>query len=123
MSTDKEIIIDLTYLKEVATGDTEFIIEMIDIFLLQTPGYVEQLTAAVEQKDWTKIADLSHKIKPTFAFMGVESAKNSLQEIETKSRNQEDYDGIVLEYNKMIPVFKVIFLKLEDKKIELLAEG
>jgi HPt (histidine-containing phosphotransfer) domain-containing protein len=123
MSTDKEIIIDLTYLKEVATGDTEFIIEMIDIFLLQTPGYVEQLTAAVDQKDWIKMADLSHKIKPTLAFMGVESAKNTLQEIETKSRNQEDYDGIVSEYNKMIPVFKVIFLKLEDKKIELLAEG
>ena len=123
MSTDKEIIIDLSYLKEVATGDTEFIIEMIDIFLLQTPGYVEQLTAAIDQKDWTKMADLSHKIKPTLAFMGVESAKNTLQEIETKSRNQEDYDGIVSEYNNMKQVFKVIFLKLEDKKIELLAEG
>ncbi len=123
MSTDKEIIIDLTYLKEVATGDTEFIIEMIDIFLLQTPGYVEQLTVAIDQKDWTKMADLSHKIKPTLAFMGVESAKNTLQEIETKSRNQEDYDGIVSEYNNMKQVFKVIFLKLEDKKIELLAEG
>jgi HPt (histidine-containing phosphotransfer) domain-containing protein len=123
MSTDKEIIIDLSYLKEVATGDTEFIIEMIDIFLLQTPGYVEQLTAAIDLKDWTKMADLSHKIKPTLAFMGVESAKNTLQEIETKSRNQEDYDGIVSEYNNMKQVFKVIFLKLEDKKIELLAEG
>jgi HPt (histidine-containing phosphotransfer) domain-containing protein len=123
MSTDKEIIIDLSYLKEVATGDTEFIIEMIDIFLMQTPGYVEQLTAAIDLKDWTKMADLSHKIKPTLAFMGVESAKNTLQEIETKSRNQEDYDGIVSEYNDMKQVFKVIFLKLEDKKIELLAEG
>lgn len=123
MSIEKEIIIDLSYLKEVATGDTEFIIEMIDVFLLQTPGYIEQLTAAIDQKDWTKMADLSHKIKPTFTFMGVMSAKDSLQMIETKSRNQEDYDEIVSEYNKMKQIFKVIFLKLEDKKIELLAEG
>ena len=123
MSTENEIIIDLSYLKEVASDNTEFIIEMIDIFLVQTPGYVDQLTEAVDHKDWSKIAELSHKIKPTLSFMGVESAKNTLGVIETKSRNQEDYEGIVTEYNKMKEVFKVVFIKLEEKKKELLAEG
>ncbi len=123
MSTENEIIIDLSYLKEVASDNTEFIIEMIDIFLVQTPGYVDQLTEAVDHKDWSKIAELSHKIKPTLSFMGVESAKNTLGVIETKSRNQEDYEGIITEYNKMKEVFKVVFIKLEEKKKELLAEG
>jgi HPt (histidine-containing phosphotransfer) domain-containing protein len=123
MSIENEIIIDLSYLKEVASDSTEFMIEMIDIFLAQTPGYVNQLAEAIDQKDWTKMADLSHKVKPTLSFMGVESAKNTLQEIETKSRNHEDYEGIVVEFNKLKEVFKVIFLKLEDKKKELIAEG
>ncbi|TKB95272.1 Hpt domain-containing protein [Pedobacter cryophilus] len=123
MSTENEIIIDLTYLRDVASDNTEFMIEMIDIFLAQTPGYVEQLTTAVDQKDWSKMAELSHKIKPTMSFMGVESAKNTLGEIETKSRNQEDYEGIVAEFDKMKETFKMIFIKLEEKKIELIALG
>ena len=123
MNTENEIIIDLTYLRDVASDNTEFMIEMIDIFLAQTPGYVEQLTTAVDQKDWSKMAELSHKIKPTMSFMGVESAKNTLGDIETKSRNQEDYEGIVVEFDKMKETFKTIFIKLEEKKIELIALG
>jgi HPt (histidine-containing phosphotransfer) domain-containing protein len=123
MSKKKEIVIDLSYLRDVASDNTEFMIEMIDIFLTQTPGYVEQLIIAVDQKDWSKMADLSHKIKPTMSFMGVESAKNTLGDIETKARNQEDYEGIVAEFDKMKDNFKTIFVKLEEKKIELIALG
>ena len=123
MSVETEIIIDLSYLREVASGNTEFMIEMIDIFLAQTPGYIDQLTVAIGQKDWTKMAELSHKIKPTMSFMGVESAKETLGEIEIKSRKQVDYDWITEEYDKLEEVFKIMLLKLVEKKKELLAEG
>ena len=123
MSEEKEVVIDLSYLREVASDNTEFMIEMIDIFLAQTPGYIDQLTEAINQKNWSKISDLSHKIKPTMSFMGVESAKDTLGEIELKSRNQVDYEWIVEEYNKLKDVFKIMLVKLEEKKKELLAEG
>ena len=123
MSEEKEVFIDLSYLREVASDNTEFMIEMIDIFLAQTPGYIDQLTTAIDQKDWSKMAELSHKIKPTMSFMGVESAKNALGEIELKSREQIDYEWIVEEYDKLKAVFKIMLVKLEEKKIELLAEG
>ena len=123
MSEQKEIVIDLSYLREVASDNIEFMIEMIDIFLAQTPEYVDQLTLAVDQKDWTKMAELAHKIKPTMSFMGVESAKETLGEIELKSRKKVDYDWIVEEYENLKGVFKMMFVKLEEKKIELLNEG
>lgn len=123
MGEEKEVVIDLSYLREVASDNTEFMIEMIDIFLAQTPGYIDQLTEAIDQKNWSKISDLSHKIKPTMSFMGVESAKDTLGEIELKSRNQVDYEWIVEEYNKLKDVFKIMLVKLEEKKKELLAEG
>lgn len=123
MSDDKEIVIDLSYLREVASDNTEFMIEMIDLFKAQTPGYIDQLTLAIDQKEWSRIAEMAHKIKPTMSFMGVESAKNTLGEIETKSRNQVDYEWIVEEYNQLKEIFKIMLVKLEDKKKELLAEG
>lgn len=122
MSVSDGIIIDLSYLTEVASGNNEFIVEMIDIFLAQTPGHVNELNTAVETKEWKRIAEIAHKIKPTLAFMGVESAREVMAEIEKDARNEENYEGIVSKISEMQDVFKSIFSKLEAKKQELLDE-
>lgn len=124
MSIDKaNIIIDLSYLKEVSNDNNEFMIDMIDIFQAQTPGYVESLAAAIAEKNWPKIAEMAHKIKPTLSFMGIEAAKEEMALIETKARNQEDYESIVSDFENMKEVFEVIYLKLEEKKKELQSEN
>ncbi|MBD3748713.1 MAG: Hpt domain-containing protein [Sphingobacteriales bacterium] len=113
------IVIDLSYLKEVSSDNNEFMIEMIDIFQAQTPGYVESLSSAILEKNWSKIAEMAHKIKPTLSFMGVEEAKEEMASIETRARNQEDYEGIVADFKKMQDILEVIYVKLEEKKKEL----
>lgn len=123
MNRDNNIVIDLSYLKEVASDNTEFIIEMIDIFLEQTPKYVELLTIAIENKDWSKIAEMAHKIKPTLAFMGVNEARDMMASIETRARDKEDYDGIKEDYKNLKDDLDIIFDKLVEKRKELLAEG
>lgn len=120
MSIDKaNIFVDLSYLKEVSSDNNEFMIEMIDIFQAQTPEYVESLRAAIAEKNWLKIAEMAHKIKPTLSFMGVEVAKEEMATIETRARNQEDYEGIVTDFENMRDVLEVIYAKLEEKKKEL----
>jgi HPt (histidine-containing phosphotransfer) domain-containing protein len=119
MSNLNDINIDLSYLKEVSDGNTEFIIEMIDIFLMQTPSQVVLLSEAINNEDWEKIAAVSHKMKPTFAFVGVESAKDAMAEIELAARKKEDFNGIVSKYDEMKNVFETIFSKLEVIKKEL----
>lgn len=124
MSIDKvNIVIDLSYLKEVSSDNNEFMIEMIDMFQAQTPGYVEALSAAVAEKNWKRIAEMAHKIKPTLSFMGIEVAKEEMASIENRARNQEDYEGIVADFENMQDVFEVIYEKLEEKKKELQSEG
>ncbi|MFC5285040.1 Hpt domain-containing protein [Pedobacter alpinus] len=121
MNRDNNIVIDLSYLKEVASDNTEFIVEMIDIFLEQTPGYVEVLTNAVETKDWSKIAEMAHKIKPTLAFMGVNEARDIMASIETRARDNDDYEGIAEDYKNLKEDMDLIFVKLVEKRKELLA--
>jgi HPt (histidine-containing phosphotransfer) domain-containing protein len=120
MSIYNEIVIDLSYLEEVSGGNNEFIIEMIDLFLAQTPGHIDELLAAVSAMDWKKIAELAHKVKPTLAFMGVESVKEVMAEIESNGRNEENYEDIVVKINQLQEVFTTIYAKLEIKKQELL---
>ncbi len=120
MSINNKIVLDLSYLEEVSGGNKEFIIEMIDIFLAQTPGHITELNGAVAAKEWRKIAELAHKIKPTLAFMGVDSAKEVMAEIEKDGRNEENYEGIVFKIDQLQEVFETIFSKLEAKKQDLL---
>jgi len=93
--------VDLSYLKDVASGSDEFMIDMIDLFLDQTPAYFDQLEQFISEENWSKVADIAHKIKPTLAFMGVDSARESMAEIEQNARN-------LINLETISPVFQIL---------------
>lgn len=114
-----DLNVDLSYLRDVSSGSNEFMVEMIELFLEQTPGYFEQLDQYIKEENWSKVADIAHKIKPTLAFMGADSAKEDMAEIESNARNLKNLD-------KISPAFKILndlsaglFSKLEEIKVEL----
>ena len=105
---------DLSYLEDIAGGSNEFIIEMIDMFLEQTPGYCNEIKQGIQDKDWKKVSELAHKVKPTLAFMGSNSAKDTMAGIEMDSRNLVNLDTIGNTYNQLHEVCLQLF---EDLKI------
>ncbi len=115
--------IDLSYLRDVASGSNEFMIEMIDLFLVQTPSYFEQLQQHIQNENWQSAADIAHKIKPTLAFMGVESARASMAEIEQNARNQVNLETVPEAFNLLHDLSKDLFIKLEEVKKELEQAG
>lgn len=118
---EKDVNIDLSYLQDLASDNKEFMIEMIDIFLLQTPNYMEVLEEGIISKNFKTIADASHKIKPTLTFIGVLSAKDTITDMESWARKEENYEVILNDFNLLKETFKTIYIKLEEKKAELLA--
>ena len=86
--------VDLGYLEDIAGGSNDFIIEMIDMFLEQTPRYLDVIKKGIEDKDWKIVSDIAHKIKPTLAFMGSNSAKDVMADIEMNSKNLVNLDKI-----------------------------
>lgn len=113
--------IDLSYLNEIAGGDAEFMIDMIDIFIEQTPVYTDQLIDAVNAKDWKTVGDIAHKIKPTLAFMGVNKAKEQMASIEQKARTESNLDEIAGEFAEVKAVCESLYSGLEKVKIDLQA--
>ena len=47
-----------------------------NLFVLFSPGH------SLSDRDWKKIGDLAHKIKPSFTFMGISVAKDLIIDIE-----------------------------------------
>jgi HPt (histidine-containing phosphotransfer) domain-containing protein len=111
--------LDLSYLQDVASGSNEFMIEMIELFLNQTPGYFEQLDQLIKDENWPIVADISHKIKPNLTFMGIESARASMAEIEQNARNLKNLETIPPAFKLLKDMSVELFIKLAQIKSDL----
>ena len=117
--TPPEFKIDLSYLRDVSSGSNEFMIEMIELFLQQTPAYFEQLNQFISEENWTRVAEIAHKIKPTLAFMGADAAKDSMAEIEGNARSLTNTDSIAPAFKSLYIFSEVLYIKLNEVKKEL----
>jgi len=113
---DTNEIIDLTYLKEISNGDNVFILEMIVVFLQQTPEMLNGLEKHLQDKDWKMLRAVAHKMKPSFSFVGLKelhAIANSIEDNADKEINLEQLPAMV---KKIKDVCAVAFLELEEKK-------
>ncbi|WP_301399846.1 Hpt domain-containing protein [Polaribacter huanghezhanensis] len=95
---------DLSYLNESLSGDSEMLRQMIQLFLDQSPKKIALLKKNVIKKDFNAIRETSHFLKSSFSIMGLES-KKELSKIEQLSTQQEDYDTITILTEKVLNNF------------------
>jgi len=122
MADNKGFEIDLSYLNDIAGGSEEFMIDMIDIFIEQTPLYFEQLEQAVNTSDWKSVGDVAHKIKPTLAFMGINEAKDIMAEIERKARQGDELSDIPAMFKSILTRCNELYSNLDKIREELKAK-
>ena len=110
--------INLTYLKQSSGGSNEFVKNMIQIFLTQTPNYLEEIKIFYKTQNWGKLQSIVHKMKPTMTMMGM-SLKNQMDTLEEMAKQKKDLDlmGPMLE-----TVYSQCALAFEDlgKELEML---
>jgi len=61
----------LDYLKSRTKSNPKLMMEMISIYLQQTPPIVEAMKQSVLDKDWDLLAASAHKMIPSFSIMGM----------------------------------------------------
>jgi HPt (histidine-containing phosphotransfer) domain-containing protein len=118
-SSKPQFNIDLSYLRDVSSGSNEFMVEMIDLFLDQTPAYFEQLNQFVNEENWPKVAEIAHKIKPTLTFMGADAARESMAEIESNARSLINTETIGSTFRSLHEFSADLFIKLAEVRKEL----
>ncbi|BDC99365.1 Hpt domain-containing protein [Persicobacter psychrovividus] len=96
-------MIDLTYLKSICDGDTDFMNDMIETFLQGTPDMIKQMKEACQSQDWARLGALAHKVKPSISFMGISSLEALILEIEHSGKDAKNLDkmaGMVEEFEQ-----------------------
>ncbi|MBI1354858.1 MAG: Hpt domain-containing protein [Acidobacteria bacterium] len=77
-------------LRKISFDDTEFMQELVAIYLDDAPQQLRELQAAAEAQDLSAIADKAHRIKGGAANVGAESLAALCAELERSARRGEN---------------------------------
>ncbi|NDP20131.1 MAG: response regulator [Paludibacter sp.] len=87
---------DLSYLLNRTKSNPGLMMEMISLYLEQTPPLIASMKKGMKEKDWSLLYSSVHKMIPSFAIMGInhefEDIARKVQEF--ASTQQQQSDGI-----------------------------
>ncbi len=109
----------MSYLKEVSKGNVLFMTEMIQIFLSKTPETLDILGKAIAENDWENVGFYAHKLKATYAYVGMEEMKKILIDVEKSAKNQENLELIPAKYEYLYKSTASALGEILQYKIEL----
>ena len=79
--------INLEYLNTRTKSNPQLMMEMITLYLEQTPPLINAMKNALQSKDWDSLHASVHKMIPSFAIMGMNT------DFENMARKVQDYAG------------------------------
>ena len=70
LTSNKVKYVDLQYLIRRTKANPDIMMEMISLYLEQTPPLVSAMKLSLQNKDWTTLNAAIHKMIPSFSIMG-----------------------------------------------------
>ncbi len=107
-------ITNLTYLRSVCDGDLNFMNDMVQAFITNTPVAMNELQKASDHSDWEQVSKLAHKLKPSITFVGLEKAKSLIKKIEESAKEKTGTDQIPNKINELSSLSQKALIELRD---------
>jgi CheY-like chemotaxis protein len=86
---------DLAYLIRRTKSDPKLMMEMISLYLVQTPPLISVMKQSFRDKDWASLHAAVHKMIPSFAIMGISADfENMAKKVQDYASTQHLVDGI-----------------------------
>ncbi len=111
--------IDLSYLENITSGDNEVIVEMIELFLEETPKHLKQIETLYNQKEWQQMGAEAHKVKPMFLYVGLIRLNNIAQELENNGKKAQNLKTVPELIQELKNGYDEVKEELENKITQL----
>jgi PAS domain S-box-containing protein len=86
---------DLDYLMRRTKSNPILMMEMISLYLEQTPSLISAMKQSWKEKDWRSLYAAVHKMIPSFAIMGISSDyENMAKKVQEYASSQQQIEGI-----------------------------
>ncbi|HEX9151116.1 MAG TPA: response regulator, partial [Flavobacterium sp.] len=95
-TTKKKIrCIDLVYLNQRTKSNPTLMMEMISLYLVQTPPLLDTIKQSLADQNWSLLGAAAHKMIPSFSIMGISPTfENIAKKIQDFANTQEKSEGI-----------------------------
>jgi PAS domain S-box-containing protein len=99
LTTGRLKCVDLNYLYKRTKANPDLMMEMIAIYLEQTPPLISKMKETLINKDWEALRTTVHKLIPSFAIMGFqknfENMAKTIQENAHSKQNLNDMEVLI----------------------------
>jgi len=93
--------IDLGNLNQRTRRDPKLMMEMISLYLEQTPALIKAMKQSMKDRDWNGLHMAAHKMIPSFSIMGIhadfENMAKKIQEYAIAQKQEEGMDEMVMQ--------------------------
>ena len=106
-------------LKIIANNNPNLLINLIQVFLKETPGHLEDLLRSFDTNDHVNIGLMLHKIKSSIGVISIPDVMRQIKVLESKI--QDNFDSLKLR-GQVIKLIKKIelVLSLLEKEVNIL---
>lgn len=108
---------DLEYLNRRTKSNPALMMEMLAVYLEQTPPLIRAMKTSFADHDWQALYSAVHKMIPSFAIMGMSNDfENMAKKIQKFAATQQEADGIQEMVNELE---KVLAQSCEELQTDL----
>jgi PAS domain S-box-containing protein len=87
--------INLEYLNTRTKSNPQLMLEMISLYLNQTPGLILEMKQSLFMEDWSTLQATAHKIMPSFSIMGMSNDFEIMaKKVQEYANSQKQTEGI-----------------------------
>jgi PAS domain S-box-containing protein len=99
LNQEKLKYVDLSYLNQRTKSNPQLMMEMINLYLDQTPTLISEMKKNFSEKNWDGLSAAVHKIIPSFSIMGIsndyESLARKIYEFTKSQQVMEDIENML----------------------------
>ena len=107
---------DLDYLIKRTKSNPILMMEMISLYLEQTPPLISAMKQSWKEKDWGSLYAAVHKMIPSFAIMGINADFEEMaKKVQEYAKNQQQSEGIS---NMVLEIENVCVHACEELEVE-----
>ena len=118
--------IDLHYLKTRTKSNPDLMMEMISLYLEQTPPLIRAMKNSMKNKDWDTLQSTAHKMIPSFSIVGIhnkfEKMAKKINEYDHPQLKTNDIEAMVLQLENVLKQacieLKEVFINIKKTKDE-----
>lgn len=113
VDTPTEKLYDLCMIEQLCRGNQEKVKIMVKVFIDQVPQSVEEIKLAFNKRDFVKIKNVAHRIKPTLSYYAIVKIEKDIQQIERLAKEELATPELELKIKKLDEVINEIVSQMK----------